>query len=113
MDYFQSFSPVAKTVTIRFFLALAAAKNWFLHQLDINNAFLHGTLDEEVYIKPPPGYAKASPLQVCMLKSLNGLKQASRQSNTVFTEKLLQFGFIASEHDHCLFIKNLLVHSWF
>ncbi|XP_057989143.1 uncharacterized mitochondrial protein AtMg00810-like [Hevea brasiliensis] len=59
LDYTASFSPVAKTVTFRIFLALAAAKNWVIHELDINNAYLHGFIDEELYMKPLEGYLKA------------------------------------------------------
>lgn len=79
-DYKHTFSPVAKLTTVILFIALAAAKDWSLHQLDINNAFLHGYIDEEVYMQPPQGYSKALPGQVCKLqRSLYGLKQASRQ----------------------------------
>ncbi|KAL0458616.1 UNVERIFIED_CONTAM: Retrovirus-related Pol polyprotein from transposon RE1 [Sesamum latifolium] len=91
VDYTDSFSPVAKTVTVRVFLAFAAAK-WPLHQLDVNNAFLHGHLDEDIYMTPPEG-----------ILSLYGLKQASRQWNVELTVKLKEFGFVQSAHDHYLF----------
>jgi len=78
-DYKHTFSPVAKLLTVRVLMALATAKIWPLYQLDINNAFFHGYLDEEVYIVPPQGYTKCPPRKVCRLKrSLYGLEQASR-----------------------------------
>lgn len=55
-DFKHTFSPVAKLPTVRFLIE----KEWPLHQLDINNAFLHGFLDEEVYIMPPEGYSQAA-----------------------------------------------------
>ncbi|GAA0166540.1 transmembrane signal receptor [Lithospermum erythrorhizon] len=55
VDYFESFSPMAKTVTMRIILALAITKQWQLHQMDINNAFLHGYLNDEIYMKAPEG----------------------------------------------------------
>ncbi|GAA0144153.1 transmembrane signal receptor [Lithospermum erythrorhizon] len=105
VDYFHSFSPVAKTVTVRLLLAFAAAKCWSFHQLHINNAFLHGFLDEEIFMTPPEGYTKASPGQSCRLRrSFYGLKQASRQWNVELTSKLLSYAFRQSVNDNCLFI---------
>lgn len=107
IDYLDSFSPVAKLVTVRIFLVVATTNSWPIHQLDINNAFLHGFLDENVYLIPLEGYDKALSGQVCKLKkSLYGLKQASRQWNLEFCTKVQQFGFKQSTHDHCLFVKS-------
>ncbi|KAK4394253.1 Retrovirus-related Pol polyprotein from transposon RE2 [Sesamum angolense] len=107
VDYFDSFSPVAKTVTVRLFLAIASSYSWPMSQLDVNNAFLHGHLEEEVYMLPPEGYLRARPGQVCRLKrSLYGLKQASRQWNIELTSKLESHGFTRSPHDHCFFTKG-------
>ena len=78
-----------------------------LHQVDINIAFLHGYLEEEVYMIPPLGYKKDISNKVCKLvKSLYGLKQTSRQWNQEFSGKLLGFGFVQSQIDNCLFIKR-------
>lgn len=107
-DFTHTFSPVAKLATVRIIISLAIARKWPLCQLDINNAFLHGYLDEEVFMKPPLGYSKAKHGEVCRLKrSLYGLKQASRQWNKELSKFLFNLGFVQSKQDYSLFTRDL------
>lgn len=80
IDYFETYSPVVKPITIRVLLTLVISYNWPIRQIDINNAFLHGVLSEKVYMEQPAGFqVHGSPPLVCRLhKALYGLKKAPR-----------------------------------
>ncbi|KAL0434903.1 UNVERIFIED_CONTAM: Retrovirus-related Pol polyprotein from transposon RE2, partial [Sesamum radiatum] len=90
--------------TVERYKARLVAKGYT--QLDVNNAFLHGRLDEEIFMTPPEGYQVAAGSVCRLTRSLYGLKQAYRQWNQEFTSQLLHFGFQQSCHDHCLFTKG-------
>ncbi|GJU60426.1 ribonuclease H-like domain-containing protein [Tanacetum coccineum] len=106
IDCEDTFSPVVKPATIRTVLSLALSKSWPIHQLDVKNAFLHGTLNETVYMHQPMGFRDSShPNHVCLLKkSLYGLKQASGAWYQRFSEFVSTIGFVHSKCDHSLFI---------
>ncbi|XP_019158560.1 PREDICTED: uncharacterized protein LOC109155328 [Ipomoea nil] len=105
-DYFETYSPVMKPVTIRLVLTIAFSHRWCVLQLDINNAFLHDTLHEEVYMEQPSGYVDPLyPSHVCRLtKALYGLKQAPRAWYQELSLFLQRCGFTKSRADASLFI---------
>ncbi|OIT18727.1 retrovirus-related pol polyprotein from transposon tnt 1-94, partial [Nicotiana attenuata] len=105
IDFVDTFSPVVKPAIIRLLLSLAVSHKWYITQLDISNAFLHGYLDETVHMSQPPGFVDPTPPDhVCLLKrSLYGLKQAPHMWNKRLADVLLSLGLVGSKTDSSLF----------
>lgn len=82
-DYQEVFAPVARMVTIRIMVSMAAQNHWKLHQMDVKSAFLNGPLEEMVFVKQPPGFVKEGSDQKVyrLIKALYGLKQSLRAWN--------------------------------
>eukprot|EP00253_Pinus_taeda_P022944 PITA_22944 len=108
IDFHEIFSPVVKIVSIRIVLALVALLDLEFQQLDVKTAFLHGDLDEEIYMEQPEGFVQhRNEKFVCRLKkSLDGLKQSPRQWYKKFDFCLLSHKYVRSEYDHCVYFKQ-------
>lgn len=108
MDYVDTFAPVVKHYSLRVILAIAAAKDIEMIQLDIRTAFLFGELQEEIYMEQPEGFViPEKDGQVCrLLKSIYGLKQASRAWNKKFHGFILKFCLNQSLADPCVYFRH-------
>jgi len=106
VDYDETLSLVVKPTTVRTVLTLAHSQDWPIHQLDVKNTFLHGTLSETVYCSQPTRFADpALPGHVCKLnRSLYVLKQAPRAWYIRFASFLHSLGFSEAKSDTSLFI---------
>ena len=104
-NFDEVYSPVVKFNSIRTLIAIAAAQNLHMQQLDITTAFLNGTLTEEVYMKQPEGFIDSDhPEKVCKLyRSIYGLKQSPLVWNQTIDKFLKEKGFIQSSSDNCIY----------
>ncbi|KAJ9536625.1 hypothetical protein OSB04_un000174 [Centaurea solstitialis] len=107
IDYDETFSPVAMLKSIRILIAISAYFDYEIWQMDVKTAFLNGKLTEDVYMQQPEGFVDPkNPNKVCkLLKSIYGLKQASRSWNLHFDERIKEFGFAKSEFEPCVYTK--------
>lgn len=105
IDFSETFSPMVKPTTVRTVLSLPLSRGWPIHQLDVNNAFLHRTLLEVVYCAQPAGFEDSQhPEYVCRLnRSLYGMKQSPRAWYNRFASHL-QLGFTETKSDTSLFV---------
>ncbi|KAK8949180.1 MLP-like protein 423 [Platanthera zijinensis] len=107
-DYEEMFSPVAKRTLVLVVIALAACQGWRMWQLDVNNDFLYGEIDKDIFMVQPPGYVSEDhPGHFCKLrKTLYVLKQTSRAWYGKITEYLQFCGYFAFDSNSSLFVKK-------
>ena len=107
MDYFETFAPVARLVSIRTILAIATRNDWEIHMFDFHSAFLNGILDddEHIFMEQPPHHEvmDRSHYVVKLKKSLYGLKQAGRKWYDALCRSLAEIGFTRSMADPVVF----------
>jgi len=108
LDFDETFSPVVRFDSIRALLAFAVQRKMMIHQMDVVAAFLHGDLEEDIYMEQPEGYVVPEKEDmVCKLKkSLYGLKQSPRCWNRAFRESMKSLNFTQSQADPCIFIRR-------
>lgn len=106
IDYTDTFSPVVKPQTIKVVICLALSCGWPLSHMDVNNAFLNGTISEDIYMSQPYGFVHPQfPNHICKLnKALYGLKQAPQAWYQALRNFLLDYGFSNAKSDTSLFI---------
>ncbi|KAH9680636.1 Integrase catalytic domain-containing protein [Citrus sinensis] len=109
VDFKEVFSPVVRHASIRVILSLTAVQDMELDQLNVKTAFLHGRLQEEIFMTQPEEYEDPNkPRHVCLLKkSLYGLKQSPRQWYLRFDEFMVIHGFMRCNYDCCVYYKLL------
>ena len=103
VDYFETYSPVARMCSIRFLFALMVLFQMFVHQLDVITAFLNPVLDEVVYMAVPEGVTAPPNTVLQLRKTIYGLKQSPREWNKLFDQVVLKMGFVRSVCDACVY----------
>ena len=104
IDFKDTYAPVVRYESIRIFLALAAGMDMDMKQFDVRTAFLHGDLNEVIFMDQPAGYDDKSGKKCWLRKGLYGLKQAPRQWNEKFNSFLVSYGLEPSQQDPCIYV---------
>jgi histone deacetylase 1/2 len=106
VDFLETFSLVIKPTTIHMVLSVAISRGWHLRQIDVQNAFLHGFLNEDVCMAQPLGFLHPQyPQHVCKLhKSIYGLCQAPRAWFSRLIDKLQAISFKKSQAYHSIYV---------
>lgn len=108
IDYGKSFSPVMRLESLRVLLALAASRDFDIMQSDVMSAYLHGNLEEELYVEQPDGYAAPGKERWVwrLKKGRYRLVQAGRTWNQELNTHMVGIGYTATEKDPAVYVKG-------
>lgn len=107
IDYLETYSPVVRFSSIRMLMAIAVKYQLRIEQMDVVTAFLHGEVKETIYMKQPENYDDGTGKVCKLLKSLYGLKQASRNWNVKLNGVLVKAGFTRCKSDPCIYVRRI------
>src|SRR6266850_4303135 len=103
-DYVETHSPVVRLETLQAILSILPKEKLIVQQMDVKGAYLNGTLKERVYMHQPEGYEDGTDHVCLLIKTLYGLKQAGREWNAEFDNKVRKHGFTQLLSDPCVYI---------
>ncbi|CAI7790125.1 unnamed protein product, partial [Closterium sp. NIES-53] len=108
VDYFHTFSPTPKMTTLQVLLHVAAQRDYELHSLEFNTAFLQGNLHEEIWLRRPPGFSESFPAGTrwSLRRPVYGLRQAPRERHDTLRTTLAALGFAPATTDPSLFLRT-------
>ena len=105
IDYSFTFSPTLRIESLRILLSAASARNMSVYVADIKTAYLHGIVEEEIYLGAPEGVETNTGV-VKLRKALYGLKQAGREWHVRLRKYLFVLGFVNLVSDSCVFVNS-------
>src|SRR3990167_8471739 len=106
IDYLETYAPTLNRDTLKFLLTIAVYKGFQVNQFDVKTAFLHGKIEDEVILKPPPGFKVEKGQALRLKKCIYGLKQAPLVWNLELSKILKNVGFKQLSSDECVFTKG-------
>ncbi|KGO62116.1 hypothetical protein PEX2_013290 [Penicillium expansum] len=107
LDFYEVYTVIAKPISFKVFAAVAAAKGWYLHHIDIITAFLYAELKEPIEIELPEIQREEYPDHIGLLmKTIYGLKQSPREWYSLLHDVLVSIGFDRTQSDHSIFVKR-------
>ncbi|KAH3957096.1 hypothetical protein HBH51_231200 [Parastagonospora nodorum] len=109
VDFDDTYSPVVRYDSLRLIIAVALWRQWIMHQVDFDAAYLNGRLQHAIYAKVPPGVPSDGATVIRIVRALYGLKQSGREWYALLSQWLISQGFTQASFDPCVFISDDLI----